>query len=63
MAALDGAFYRFFDLIKDGDSLAVGQIGKVIATAVVIFDGKSRELPISDKGELSIHRSVRLKWI
>lgn len=46
VAALDGTFYRFFDLFKDWDSFSIGQIGKVIATAIIVLDGARRELSI-----------------
>lgn len=48
-AALDGTFDGLFDFVKDRDSLAVCQIGKVISTAVVVLDGESRKLITTEK--------------
>ena len=43
-AALDDALHGLADVLEDGHALAVGQVGQVVASAVVVLDGRRAQL-------------------
>ena len=44
MTPLDDALHGLLDLLENGNAFAVGQVGEVVATAVVILHGRHAQL-------------------
>lgn len=52
-ATLDGALDGLLDLFEDGNAFPVGQVGEVVATAVIVLEGARGELKKSKRKTVS----------